>query len=272
MKGTDTIRIVIADDNSDFRQMISEYITGEEDMEVVATARDGVEAIERVKEVEPDLLILDIIMPHLDGLGVIERLVEAGMDKMPKIIVLSAVGQDRITQRALTCGADYYMVKPFSFDMLASRIREIVFQDLNPIDLGQDSNKKDISSGSTESAEVVIEKQITDMMHEVGIPAHIKGYQYVREAIRMVSFDMALLGGITKELYPRIADKFGTTSSRVERAIRHAIEIVWSRKEHELIGKIFGYEFYEDKGKPTNSEFIAMAADVIRIRNTNSKG
>lgn len=260
------IRIVIADDNRDFRHMMSEYMSNEEDIQVVGMARDGIEAIEKVVETNPDLLILDIIMPHIDGLGVIEKLVEMEVKNMPRIIVLSAVGQDRITQRALSMGADYYMVKPFSFEMLTSRIRDIVLQKSVQLRDDQSASKKFENAGYGDGS-LNIENEITNVMHEVGIPPHIKGYQYMREAIDMVIKDMGLLSGVTKALYPGIAQRFNTTPSRVERAIRHAIEVAWGKGSPDAIRGLFGYESYDSKGKPTNSEFIAMAADAIRLKN-----
>ncbi len=266
------IRIVIADDNRDFRQMMNEYMSNEEDIQVVGMARDGIEAIEKVVETKPDLLILDIIMPHIDGLGVIEKLVEMKIKNMPRIIVLSAVGQDRITQKALSMGADYYMVKPFSFEMLTSRIRDIVLQKSISLKADHSASKREFESAGLGDESITIENEITNVMHEVGIPPHIKGYQYMREAIDMVIKDMGLLSGVTKALYPGIAQRFNTTPSRVERAIRHAIEVAWSKGNPESIRGLFGYESYDGKkGKPTNSEFIAMAADAIRIKNKMGK-
>ena len=263
----DKIRVLLADDNKDFCDILAEYLNKQEDMEVVGIAYDGMEAIDLAARTEPNLMVLDIIMPHLDGLGVLERLNASGMEHMPKIIMLSAVGQDRITQKAITLGADYYIVKPFDIAMFLKRIREIFTEKSNdtyvkkPVLASSFVNHGDMVMRT----DVSLENKITDLMHELGIPAHIKGYQFLREAITMVVGDMGLLSKITKQLYPTIAEKYNTTPSRVERAIRHAIEVAWSRGKPETLNKMFGYTIQVDKGKPTNGEFIAMIADKLRL-------
>lgn len=259
------ISIVIADDNKEFCSILNDYLLTQPDMDVIGTAKDGLEALKLISEKKPDLLILDIIMPHLDGLGVMERLSTINLDKIPRIFVLSAVGQDKITQRAIALGADYYVVKPFDMNIFTQRIRQI-FNDT----ISSSDEKKRIPYSYEEQASHKansMEKEITDIIHEIGVPAHIKGYMYLREAITMVIGDMELLSAVTKELYPSIAVKFNTTASRVERAIRHAIEVAWGRGEVGTINRIFGYTVNYEKGKPTNSEFIAMVADKLRLQN-----
>lgn len=256
------IRVLLADDNKDFCDILSEYLNKQDDMEVAGIAYDGMEAVDLVLRTAPDLLILDIIMPHLDGLGVLEKLNASELEFMPKIIVLSAVGQDRITQKAITLGADYYIVKPFDIAMFLKRIREL-FADEN-----QNTYVKKPGSATSNisvRSDVSLENKITELMHELGIPAHIKGYQFLREAIALVVDDMGMLGKITKQLYPTIAEKYATTPSRVERAIRHAIEVAWSRGKTDTLTKMFGYTIQIDRGKPTNGEFIAMIADKLRM-------
>ncbi|SHH08598.1 sporulation transcription factor Spo0A [Tepidibacter thalassicus] len=260
------IKIVIADDNKDFCQILKEYLQNENDVEILGIAKDGVEALDLVSEKEPDLLVLDIIMPHLDGLGVIEKLNSMDIKKMPKIIILSAVGQDKITQRAINLGADYYIVKPFDFSVFINRIKELVgYKSMSVIE----KNKPLIDFKTVKSDFVRnsgnIEAEITNIIHEIGVPAHIKGYLYLREAIKMVIENVELLSAVTKELYPNIAKQFNTTPSRVERAIRHAIEVAWSRGKVDTINQLFGYTVHNTKGKPTNSEFIAMVADKLRL-------
>jgi len=190
------------------------------------------------------------------------------LDPMPRIIVLSAVGHEKITQRAISLGADYYVIKPFDMEVFIKRIR----QTLNNTICGEDVKKTPTDIDNTE---IVINKsqpvdmigQITSIIHEIGIPANIKGYMYLREAINMVVNNISLLSSITKELYPSLGKEFNTTASRVERAMRHAIEVAWTRGEVETINKIFGYTIRNEKGKPTNSEFIAMVADKLRLEN-----
>lgn len=262
------ISVLIADDNKEFCNILNDYLLNQRDIIVTGIAKDGVEALKLIEERKPDLVVLDIIMPHLDGLGVLERLSSMNIEKMPRIIVLSAVGQDKITQRAITLGADYYVVKPFDMDVFTKRIRQMFNNTIS-----SDDKKKTISLVETSEVRINrsepnnLEAEITNIIHEIGVPAHIKGYMYLREAITMVVNDMELLSAVTKELYPSIAKKYNTTASRVERAIRHAIEVAWSRGQIETINKIFGYTIHNDKGKPTNSEFIAMVADKLRLKN-----
>ena len=261
------ITVLIADDNPEFSKTLATYLENEEDMEIVGIARDGVEALDEVKEKLPDVAILDVIMPHLDGLGVLERINNSNIVKKPICIMLSAVGQDKITQKAIALGAEYYVVKPFDIELLIRRIREI--KNFRPM-----PNNNFISREITQRAYIEIDNKkgnenlealVTNMIHEVGVPAHIKGYQYLREAIMMVVNDIDVINQITKSLYPQIAQKFNTTPSRVERAIRHAIEVAWGRGEPTVMENIFGYKISAAKGKPTNSEFIAMSSDKLRL-------
>ncbi len=201
-------------------------------------------------------------MPHLDGLGVLEKVNSMDISKRPLFIVLSAVGQDKITQRALALGAEYYVVKPFDMEVLVSRIRQLKnVNQSNVIRSGY--HGQDLSYNTPKP--VNIEAEVTNIMHEIGVPAHIKGYQYLRDAIMMVVEDLEIINSITKQLYPAIAKEYNTTPSRVERAIRHAIEVAWSRGQIDTIDSLFGYTINIGKGKPTNSEFIAMVADKLRL-------
>lgn len=257
------VQIVIADDNKEFGDILCEYLNNQNDIEVVGVARDGIEAYELITSKQPDIAILDIIMPHLDGLGVLEKIGSSSLKKRPLFIILSAVGQDKITQRALALGAEYYIVKPFDMDVLVSRIRQL--KDMNQgavIRMEQYDSAKPSSGGNVQKD---LEVEVTDIMHEIGVPAHIKGYQYLRDAIMMVVKDLDIINSITKQLYPSIARLYNTTPSRVERAIRHAIEVAWSRGQVEAIDSLFGYTVSVGKGKPTNSEFIAMVADKLRL-------
>ena len=265
------ITILIADDNPEFCQTLASYIEVQDDMEVIGIAKDGEQAIDMISNTMPDIVLLDVIMPHLDGLGVLEKINMIKSNKKPICIMLSAVGQDKITQKAISLGAEYYVVKPFDIELLMKRIREFKFY--KPAQKGNNfiskeySNKPqyvELSNGGKKSEEN-LEALVTNVIHEVGVPAHIKGYQYLREAIMMVVNDIEVINQITKSLYPKIAYKYNTTPSRVERAIRHAIEVAWGRGQQEVVENIFGYTISASKGKPTNSEFIAMIADKLRL-------
>ena len=264
------ISVLIADDNKEFCSILNDYLLNQKDIVVTGIAKDGREALALIEQRKPDLVILDIIMPHLDGLGVLEKLNSMSLEKMPRVIILSAVGQDKITQQAITLGADYYVVKPFDMDVFTKRIREMFSE---PEANGEAARKVsqvplvEREAAATRKGPVDLETEITSIIHEIGVPAHIKGYMYLREAITMVVNDMELLSAVTKELYPSIAKKYNTTASRVERAIRHAIEVAWGRGQVDAINKLFGYTVHNEKGKPTNSEFIAIIADKLRLKN-----
>lgn len=260
------IKVFIADDNERMIATLKELVSSEDDMEVVGTAKDGVEVIEQIKEVCPDVLLLDIIMPRLDGIGVMEKIREMENESddnsyIPEIIVVSGVGQDIVTERAFELGAAYYMLKPFDNEVLLSRIRHI--------NRSLKGKFVTVSGGVSDNVytrrEHDLESDVTNIIHEIGVPAHIKGYQYLRDAIMMSVNDGEMLNSITKLLYPSIAKQHKTTSSRVERAIRHAIEVAWSRGKMDTIDELFGYTINNGKGKPTNSEFVALIADKIRL-------
>ena len=257
------IQIVIADDNKEFGDILSEYLSNQNDIEVIGVARDGNEACELITDRQPDIAILDIIMPHLDGLGVLEKVNSISLKKRPLFIILSAVGQDKITQRALALGAEYYIVKPFDMEVLVSRIRQLKDTNQNSIIRSDYTMESKVPYRAPVQRDLEVE--VTSIMHEIGVPAHIKGYQYLRDAIMMVVKDLDVINSITKLLYPSIAREYNTTPSRVERAIRHAIEVAWSRGQMDAIDALFGYTVSIGKGKPTNSEFIAMVADKLRL-------
>ena len=262
------ITVLIADDNQEFSRTLATYLGNQEDMEIIGIAKDGLEAVDLIKEKLPDIAILDVIMPHLDGLGVLEKVNNSSnLDKKPICIMLSAVGQDKITQKAISLGAEYYMVKPFDIDLLIQRIREIKnFKPRNSNNFTlREPKRTPYINVNSDKAEDNLEALVTNIIHGVGVPAHIKGYQYLREAIIMVVNDIDVINQITKSLYPQIAQKFSTTPSRVERAIRHAIEVSWNRGNWQLMEEIFGHSVDIDKAKPTNSEFIVTVADKLRL-------
>jgi len=249
----ETIKVAVADDNRDFAEIMQECLNQQSDISLVGVAYNGEEMFSIIEDKRPDVVILDIIMPHLDGIGVLEKINAMG-GKRPKIIMLTALGHENITQRVVELGADYYILKPFNMDVLISRIRQLA----NTI-----STHRPVAVQSIKARSMDVE--VTNIIREIGIPAHIKGYQYLRDAIMMIINEIELLGAVTKVLYPMIAEKYSTTPSRVERAIRHAIEVAWGRGNMEMINKIFGYTVKLEKGKPTNSEFMAMIADKLRM-------
>ena len=256
------LNVAIADDNEKMIDLLETLIKEDNELELVGLANNGADIYDIIKEKEPDVVLLDIIMPKVDGLTVMERVgKDCTIKKHPAFIVVSAVGQEQITEDAFNLGANYYVLKPFDNDMLISRIKHIRQlrdgrKDLRRINAYEDKNTY---------FERNLETDVTNIIHEIGVPAHIKGYQYLRDAIILSVNDMEMLNSITKILYPTIAKKHQTTPSRVERAIRHAIEVAWSRGKMDTIDELFGYTVSTGKGKPTNSEFIALIADKIRL-------
>ncbi len=260
------LNIAIADDNERMVQLLDQIVSSDDELEVVGKAGNGEELIEIIREKKPDVVLLDIIMPKLDGLTVMDRVNHDQNLKKPAFIVISAVSQEKMTEDAFELGADYYILKPFDNDMVVNRIKRVRGRQqksfAKPKKINSYDNKK-------EYMEHNLETDVTNIIHEVGVPAHIKGYQYLRDAIIMSVNDMEMLNSITKILYPTIAKRHQTTPSRVERAIRHAIEVAWSRGKMDTIDELFGYTVSNGKGKPTNSEFIALIADKIRLEYKN---
>jgi two-component system response regulator (stage 0 sporulation protein A) len=261
-KMEEKIKVMIVDDNVEFVKLLTMFVDSQKDMEVVGSLNDGSAVVTKIKEWKPDVLLLDIIMPERDGLAVLEDLDESALEKRPNIVVMSAIGQEKITSKAMALGASYYVIKPFDLDTLVGRLRELtetvtaVYENKGP---------KYVTTKTVKINTEPIEVKVTNLIHDLGVPAHIKGYQYIRDAISIVVADRDILSAVTKELYPMIAERNNTTPSRVERAIRHAIEVAWNRGRIETIDALFGYTVQHDKGKPTNSEFIAIIADKLRL-------
>lgn len=257
------LNVAIADDNEKMLDLLGNLINEDKELELVGHANNGAEIYDIIKEKEPDVVLLDIIMPKVDGLSVMEKVgKDVSLKKHPAFIVVSAVGQQQITEDAFQLGANYYILKPFDNKMLLSRIKHIRQSKENRT---KDLRKINAYEDKGAYFERNLEADVTNIIHEIGVPAHIKGYQYLRDAIILSVNDMEMLNSITKILYPTIAKKHQTTPSRVERAIRHAIEVAWSRGKMDTIDELFGYTVSTGKGKPTNSEFIALIADKIRL-------
>ncbi len=260
---SEKISVIIVDDNEKVIENIDSALSKDTAIQIIGKAKNGQEAYELIRKSTPDVVILDLIMPKMDGLSLMNKVNEDGaMIKMPFFIITSAISNENVIQDAFGYGAGYYLLKPFETNMIADRIKGV-----KSYNKRIPETKKIIGAGEDRKhfMERNIENDVTSIIHDVGVPAHIKGYQYLREAIIMSVNDNEMLNSITKILYPSIAKKFQTTSSRVERAIRHAIEVAWNRGRMDTIDELFGYTINAEKGKPTNSEFIALIADKIRL-------
>lgn len=255
-------RVILADANQEFRRILSEALTAEEGMEIVAQTGDGEELLDLLEEHSVQVLVMDMVLTSMDGMEVLECM---GPDK-PRTLVLSAFSGAALSEGMSAKGADYLMLKPCRTAAVVQRIRQLarleeesIPQVLEPV------------AEPSEGMRQGLERKITAIIHDIGVPAHIKGYQYLREAIGLAVEDMDVINAVTKVLYPAVAKRFGTTASRVERAIRHAIEVAWDRGDLETLQRYFGYTVSNAKGKPTNSEFIAMIADRISLERTQQR-
>lgn len=239
------ITVVLADANEEFRTALKQALEATGEFDVVGCAADGLAAAQDIAERKPQLLVMDLLLPGLDGFGVLEQAVK---DKVQmKTVVVSALYRDQIVSQAMSRGVSFFMPKPCELTSLLDQMRRAVNE-------GEES----------EDESQALEREVTAVIHEVGVPAHIKGYQYVREAIVIAVQDMDVINAVM--LYPEVARRYSTTPSRVERAVRHAIEVAWDRGDLETLQRYFGYTVSNTKGKPTNSEFIAMIADRIRLQ------
>ena len=254
------LNVAIADDNQKILDVLENIISMDKELNLVGKAKNGEEMCQIIKDRQPDVVLLDLIMPKMDGLTVMEQVnQDNSVNKRPYFIVITAVGQERITEDAFNKGANYYVMKPFNNEVLLDRIKSVRKMFRNYEKKNEDGRLEGTARGED------LENRVTNMLHEIGIPAHIKGYHYLRDAIIMAVKDMDVLNAITKILYPTVAKKYQTTSSRVERAIRHAIEVAWSRGKLDTLDELFGYTVSTGKGKPTNSEFISLIADTIQL-------
>lgn len=255
------VNVAIADDNERILDLLEEIINMDKELHVVGKAKNGEEMCQIIRNKQPDVVLLDLIMPKMDGLTVMEKInQDKNVQKRPDFIVVTAVGQERITEDAFNRGANYYIMKPFNNEMLLNRIKTV----RRPVRSCEKRNDE-LSSQVPYIREGDLENRVTNLLHEIGIPAHIKGYHYLRDSIIMAVQDMDVLNAITKVLYPTVAKRYQTTSSRVERAIRHAIEVAWNRGKLDTLDELFGYTVSTGKGKPTNSEFVALIADTIQL-------
>ena len=252
------IKILIADEKSDFRRLTRDKLLAL-GYRHISEAKDGEEALARIRAEHPDVVLLDVWLSKLDAIGILKTLGQETMlpEQRPSFIVTSVVNNQNLFYEATEAGADYCMLKPLNYAILGERMIRLVSQKKNarnianlPAAMGHD-----------------LESQVTKVIHQIGVPAHIKGYQYLRFAIIMTVNDNDVINSVTKILYPTVAKEFKTTSSRVERAIRHAIEVAWDRGDVDTLNSYFGYTIQNNRGKPTNSEFIAMIADNLRLSN-----
>ncbi len=256
------IKVIILDNNLQMMNMIQENIE-DENLKVVEKFDDVENALNFVKNNSVDVIISDIVLPKEDGFSFLNKLNLLNLEKAPKVIILSALSNDNFISKALSLGASYYMVKPCDYSTLKVRVMEFAKNKFN--------NENSVVSYSTQTSTInpiknkQLEERISNIFITVGIPAHIKGYQFLREAIKMAIDNPEIINSITKKLYPSIAERFDTSSSKVERAIRHAIEVAWNRGKIENINNLFGIRVYTNNEKPTNGEFIALVADKMLI-------
>ena len=249
--------VLIADSSEEFCSSLSAALHGSGGFQVLGTAGDGEQAVRMVTEQNPDVLVLDLMLSKKDGISVLKSL--ASLERRPVTLATSGFVTDYVASAAANLGARYLMLKPCDMTALVERLEEI---------RGGENQRKNLSRRSSAQS---IESLVTSIIHEIGVPAHIKGYQYLREAIIIAVNDMDVINAITKVLYPQVAKTFQTTPSRVERAIRHAIEVAWDRGDLDTLQRFFGYTVSNTKGKPTNSEFIALIADKLQLQLKSSE-
>lgn len=244
-----TLKVLLADSSEEYCRQLSQVIENSEGFKTVGTTDNGQQALDLIKELKPDIVVMDMILPKIDGLGLLRAINE--MDYKPVAVIVSNFKNEYVVSQAAELGARFYLLKPCSADTVMDKLMTV-------------RNMKNNSRAINE--DVNVETMVTEIIHEIGVPAHIKGYQYLREAIMIAVADREVINAITKILYPQVAKTFSTTPSRVERAIRHAIEVAWDRGDLETLQRFFGYTVSNTKGKPTNSEFIALIADKLQLQ------
>lgn len=250
------INVMLVDDNAELRRSIRGALEKQEGITVTAECSSGLEALEALGKTKTDVIVLDIIMPQMDGYCFLEEMHRQALEAPPQVIVVSALGRDDFIMRAVEMGARYYMIKPFEASALITRIREVC---------GRGAVMPENAHTAAANHTPTIDERLAGLFLTIGIPAHIKGYQFLREAVKMVVENPDVINRITKELYPGIGKRFNTTASKVERAIRHAIEVAWSRGRIDTLNKAFGCRVATPEDKPTNGEFIAMIADKLAM-------
>ncbi|MCI8270293.1 MAG: sporulation transcription factor Spo0A [Lachnospiraceae bacterium] len=257
--------VAIAEDNPQMLNLLNNMLEEENGFRVVGKADNGSDAYDMIMKTDPDLVLMDVIMPKLDGISVMEKVKKERMGrKIPSFIMVTAAGNDQVTRDAFRLGASYFIMKPFEKELLMEKIRRVC-SGSERMTAHAENGKVNPYMDRSEYIRQNLENDVTRLLHEIGIPAHIKGYQYLRDAIAISVEEEEILVSVTKVLYPTIAKRHNTTSSRVERAIRHAIEVAWTRGRLDTIHELFGYTISNGKGKPTNSEFIALISDKIRL-------
>lgn len=250
------LKIVIADDTTELGQNCAKALKSY-GMEVSLCEKDGVSLLEKTRQVKPDVVLADVFMPNLDILGVLNNLKTVSEKERPMVMAMSSFDNQRLEKETLDAGASYYFLKPFDINTMAERIIQLS---------GWKNEISPVAVKDNVITDTDLQIMVTDIIHQIGVPAHIKGYHYLREAIILSIKNSEIINSVTKLLYPTVAKKYATTSSRVERAIRHAIEVAWDRGDIDVLNSYFGYTIQNDRGKPTNSEFIAMISDKMRLK------
>lgn len=263
------IKVLVADNSEFARKNLRTFLEGREEVQLIGIEDNGKDAYHSIIDDMPDIVLIDVILPVMDGFTVIEKINgNRSLRKKPFFIIVSSMGNQSMVEYACKLGVCYYMMKPYNLGSMMHRIMQTAELYIEGERTRKKRERKHLMQeyGTGDYIENTLENDVTDIIREIGIPAHIKGYQYIREAIIMTVNDMNLLNYITKLLYPTIAKKYKTTSSSVERAIRHAIEVAWNKGQIDVLEDMFGYTISAGKGKPTNSEFIALIADKLRLQ------